>query len=151
MMTIFSLWGKPVVLKRLVHMTLKIFPMHSHLTQLLSCMLELVFAGAVFKSSCREWRSKLAAKPQPSRRLPWNSPATVSGRFQALFFSPCSTSPSQSFTKRPGPVKCSRTEQHASFCVFKTTSSVMTDNCSLATKSVTGIGNPPGWYLALKS
>lgn len=41
-------------------------------------------------------------------------------------------------------VKYSRTEQRASFCVLKTTSSVMTDNCSLATKSVTGIGNPPG-------
>lgn len=41
-------------------------------------------------------------------------------------------------------IKYSQTEQRASFCVFKTTSSVMTDNYSLATKSVTGIGNPPG-------
>ena len=153
MMSFFSLCGKPVVLRCLIQMTLKMFPMHSDLTQPLRLHVGTGGAAAILKSSSREWRSKLGAMPQPSRRLLWDSPITVNVSFK-LFFSPLqyiSFLLPRILQRDQDHVKYSRTEQHASLCVFKTTSSVMTDNCSLATKSVTGLGNPPGWYLALKS
>lgn len=67
-----------------------------------------------------------------------------------LFF-PAAVHPPGVLQRDQDHIKYSQVEQHASACVFQTTSSVMTDNCSLAIKSVSGIGNPPGWYLALKS
>lgn len=104
-MSFLSLCGKPVVLKRLIQMTLKTFPPRSDLTQLLWLSVGTGGAAAIFKSSSGEWRSKLGAMPQPSGRCPWDSPTTVSSKFQAFFFPLYSPSPSQSFTKRPGPRK----------------------------------------------
>lgn len=139
-MSRFSLCGKPVVLKHLIETSLKTFPIHSDLTQLLQLHVGTCGAAAIFKSSSRECRSKLGAMPQPSSRLPQDSLTPVSRKFQALLHHlfPRVLRGDQDH------VKHSQIEQHPSFCVFKTTSSVMTDNCSLATKSVTGIGNPPG-------
>lgn len=151
MMSFFFLCGKPVVLKRLIGMTLKTFPTHSDLTQPLGLRVGAGGAAAMFKSSSREWWSKFGAMPQPSGRLPRGSPTTVSSKFRALLFPSTVRLLPRVLQRDQDHIKYSRTEQHASFCVFKTTSSVVTDNCSLATKSVTGIGNPPGWYLALKS
>lgn len=150
-MSFFSLCGKPVVVKHLTQMTLKSFPVHSELTQLPGWCVGTGGAAAIFKSSSREWRSKPGAMSQPSRELLWDSPTTVSRKFQALFSPSIVHLLPRVLQRDPDHVKYSQSEQRASFCVLKTTSSVMTDNCSLVTKSITGIGNPPGWYLALKS
>lgn len=142
-MSRFSLCGKPVVLKCLMQMPLKTLPMHSDLTQLLQLHVGACGAAAIFRSSPRECWSKLGAMPQSSRRLPQGSLTPVSRKFQALPHHAVHLFP-RVLLRDQDPVKYSQTEQHPSFCVFKTASSVMTDNCSLATKSVAGIGNPPG-------
>lgn len=140
LMSLFSLCGVPVVLKCLVQMTESIsYALRADPAAAAAC-----WCFTHCKSSYREWRC--SSHPGGFCEIVPLQPAVG---FK-LFF-PAAVHLPRVLQRVQDHVKYSQVEQHASACVFQTTSSVVTDNCSLATKSVSGIGNPPGWYLALKS
>lgn len=142
-MSLFSLCGIPVVLNCLVQMTLKAFPMHPELTQLLQLHVGAAPIAKVPKGNEGGSSSHPGGFPKIIPLQPAVSFKLFFPLLQFIFPEFCKeTRSTESIPKW---------SSHASPCVFQTTSSVVTDNCSLAPKSVSGIGNPPGWYLALKS
>lgn len=150
MLSFFSLFDKPVVLKRLIQMILKCFLCTQTWASCYGCTLEVVVLQPFSKVPLGNEGASLG--PCPSNPGGFCEMIPLPSAVGSKLFSSPTVHPLPGVIQRDQDhVKYSRTEQQASFCVFKTTSSVMTDNCSLATKSVTGIGNPPGWYLALKS